>query len=720
MSQVVALAERTRHPGQGAITAAAALGRGAALVLGWHRDRLPRRGIAAAGEGASRGPFRLTAWAHEEAGLCWFLAAVQLQGPLPEAAATLMLHAPGMPDRPLGAWPSELEGARELTDQLAARCRARPGDVALFIAELVEQAPRGAVLRSVLRRFLAIASTEDGAVEIIGRHGTTLLLQGWGSREADVQAVFADGPAVRAPVTVATFARADIRPPATGLLEALALPAPWDAGAPAVVHLAANGRLLRRPVVASPQVLGAPETAGHLAAMLPRLEAEPAALALLGRAARPPYEGVETVSRARSPLAAALDLVALLPGVGAYVAGWLVDPSASVTSVSLATTGGFSARLDDVWSRIARPDVAAGLASDRRFASLTGDLHGFAAFVAGATPEDAEGLHVALELDGGVAYLPAQASSGTPRALLARIAASIDLHKPTGLAAVEAQLSPLLSAATAIDALPGFALVRSPQQARTALLLPLPEPAAPSAALLSPFLHDPPAGPEEALVLVLGPAWRGAPMADLLAVLDLYGLVAGVAVADTPPSIAEAWEIGARATASPLLHCLPAAGHQAQPGWRRALAAALASDGEAAVAMPTLLYEDGSVRSTGFDGLVAEQGPPYVRLRRPFAGMPGSAVRAPGCLRRGGLLAGALMTREAHRRGGGFCRFGLRTQAQEAGFFLRLGDAGGTCRWVSEVALVAPEAREQAGPGAEAIRLAEGHALRGLWCSPGR
>jgi hypothetical protein len=100
--------------------------------------------------------------------------------------------------------------------------------------------------------------------------------------------------------------------------------------------------------------------------------------------------------------------------------------------------------------------------------------------------------------------------------------------------------------------------------------------------------------------------------------------------------------------------------------------------------------------------------------------MPAAAIGAVGCARRGGLLAGALVTREAQRRGGGFARFGRRTQAQEAAFFLRLGDAGGSCRWHPEVSLVAPEAREQAGPGSEAVRLAEGHALRGLWCGAGR
>jgi hypothetical protein len=718
MSAVVALADRARHPGQGGIVAAATLGKGAALLLGWHRDRLPRRGIALSGDGEARGPFRLIAWGHDEPGLCWFLAAIQLQGALPSPGTGVVLQAQAMPDRPLATWPTQLEDARAFSDALAARAAARPGDVALFLAELVEQAPRGAVLRSVLRRFLATAAIEEGAVEIVGRHGAMLVLQGWGTPEPTAQAVFAEGAALRVPITAATFARPDIPAPATGLVEALVLPEPWQGAPPAALHVAADGRLRRRPLVPAPQLLGVGETAAHLADMLPRLEAAPEALGVLGRAARPPFEGVETVSRARVPLAAAVDLVAVLPGVGVYVAGWLLDPSGSVTSVSLACAGGFAARLDALWTRIARPDVVAGLAGDRRFAALTGDAHGFATFVPCTPPEVCEGVHLAFELQGGgAAYLPAVMLGGTPRALVRRIAASIDLHKPTGLAAIEGQLSPLLATAAEAEAPLRHEVLASPAAARTALLLPLPEPGMPPAALLSPFLHDPPRDGEEALVLVLGPAWRGAPAVELAAVASLYGLAPGIVLAEEPIGIAEAWEIGARASDHPLLLCLPAAGHAAPAGWRRRLAATLppGMDAEPVAIVPTLLYEDGSVRSTGFDAVSGTDAPPYLRLRRPFAGMPGAALRGEGADRLGAVLAGALVTREAHRRAGGFARFGLRSQAQETAFFLRLADAGGRCRWQADVLLVAPEAREAGAAWQEAARLADGHALRSLW-----
>jgi hypothetical protein len=723
MSAVVSITERARATGQGGIIAAAALGKGAALILGWHRDRLPRRGVVAFGDGATRGPFRLTAWAHEEPGLCWFVAAIQLQGTLPGAGTPVALQAQGMPDRPLAAWPAQLEGAREITEMLAARAVARPGDLALFLAELVEQAPRGAVLRGVLRRFLGMAAKEDGAVEIIGRHGALLLLQGWGRAEGEARAIFPDGPLVHAALSVATFARGDIASPATGLLETIALAEPWDEQLPAALHVAADGRLWRRPVVPAPQLLGAAATAGHVAEMLKRLEADPATLAALGAAARPPFEGVDTVSRAGLPLAAALDLVALLPGVGAYVAGWVADPDGLVQAATLCADGGFSERLDAVWSRIARPDVAAGLAADPRFARLRGEAHGFAAFLACDVPVDARRLHLTLDLaGGGVAYLPAHAEPGSPRAVLRRIAGSIDLHKPTGLPAVEAQLSPLVATAATIDALAGFTVLREPPAGRVALLLPLIEAVLPPAALLSAFLHDAPRAGEEALVLVLGPEWRGAPLAQLEAVIALYGLEAGIVMADEGAGLVEAWEIGARATAAPLLLCLPPGGHEAAPGWRAALAALVPAGAEAApqVLAPTLLYEDGSVRSTGFTDVVAEAAPPFFRLRRPFAGLPVAALTREGAARRGAALAGALVTRAAHALAGGFARFGLRSTAQEAGFFLRLGDAGGACRWVPEVSVVAPEARTPPAPWQEAARLADGHALRALWCGAGR
>jgi hypothetical protein len=726
MSRVVAFADRARQPDAGGIIAATMLGKGAALVLGWHRDRLPRRGVASGGEGEARGPFRLTAWAHEEPGLCWFLAAIQLHGALPPPGALVTLHAQGMPDRMLSTWPAELIGARELTEEVARRATARPGDVALFLAELVEQAPRGTVLRGILRRFLGSAGAEDGAIEIAGRHGTMLVLQGWGTAEPGAQAVFAEGPVVRVPIMLATFARPDIPLPATGLVEALTLPEPWQGGPPQSLHVIADGRVRRRSLVAVPQLLGSLETAAHLAEMMKRLDADPEALASLGRAARPPYEGHETLSRAAAPLSAAVDLCAAIPGVGVYVAGWLLDPGVAVASVSLCCEGGFAARLDDVWTRVARPDVVAGASADQRFATMAGDTHGFAAFVPCVLPEACSDLHLAFELaGGGVAYLPVHAAAGPSRALLQRIAASIDLHKATGLAVVEAQLSPLVATAAMVEAGTAAGVLRAPRPSRIALILPLPEPEAPPAAMLSPFLNDPPVPGEEELVLVLGPAWRGPALAELLAVIDLYGLCAGIVIAEERISIAEGWEIGAEATRTPLLLCLPGTGLSAVTGWRKALAATLpeGAEHEARVIVPTLLYEDGSVRSTGFDRLIATDAPPYLRLRRPHAGMPHAAIGVAdrsGAARRGAVLAGALVTREAHRRGGGFARFGLRTQAQETGFFLRLADAGGICIWQGDIAIVAPEAKERGAAWHDATRLAEGHALRALWGGAGR
>ncbi|WP_291295586.1 hypothetical protein [Elioraea sp.] len=727
MSRVVSFADRARQPEQGGIVAATMLGKGAALVLGWHRDRLPRRGVASGGDGEARGPFRLTAWAHEEPGLCWFVAAIQLHGALPSPGALVTLHAQGMPDRLLSTWPAELIGARELTEEVARRATARPGDVALFLAELVEQAPRGTVLRGILRRFLGSVAVADGAVEIAGRHGTMLILQGWGTAEPGAQAVFAEGPVVRVPIALATFARPDIALPATGLVEALMLSEPWQGGVPQSLHVIADGRIRRRSLVAAPQLLGSLETAAHLAEMMKRLDADPEALASLGRAARPPYEGHETLSRAAAPLSAALDLCACIPGVGVYVAGWLLDPRAAVAGVTLCGEGGFAARLDDVWTRVARPDVVAGVSGDCRFAAIAGDAHGFAAFVSCALPDRSDGLHLAFEISGGgVAYLPVQVAPGGARALMQRIAASIDLHKPTGLSVVEAQLSPLLATAAMCEAGTEATILRAPRASRTALILPLPEPEAPPAAMLSPFLNDPPVPGEEELVLVLGPAWRGPALTELLAVIDLCGLSPAIMIAEERISIAEAWEIGAAATRAPLLLCLPGTGLAAATGWRQALVAALPEGGEndPRVIVPTLLYEDGSVRSTGFDQLIASDAPPYLRLRRPHAGMPQAAIpagdRADGAMRRGAVLAGALVTREAHRRGGGFARFGLRTPAQETGFFLRLADAGGICSWHGDIAVVAPEAKERGPAWHDAARLAEGHALRALWGGAGR
>lgn len=718
MSAAVMLAPRQRAPAAAplGLVAATRIGRDAALLFGEHDERLPRLGALAVAGSKATGKLRLTAWPRAIPGRAWFAAVAQFAETLPAAGATLAVQAPAAPDRPLGRWPADLVAAEALGATIAARADGRAAELAVFLSDLAIAAPKSTALRTALRSFLAAAAEEDGVIEMLGRTADAVMLQGWGlAADAEAEAILAEQTVLRAPIVTASFQRPDIAAPAAGLVQLLTLPAGIELAVPGMVHVVTQGRLRRRKVLPARTLLDRSETAAQLRAMLPRLSAPPATRAAIKRAARPIYAGTETLSRLRHPVAAALDVVVALPGRGAYVMGWLLDPADAVASVALCDPSRFAARMDRRWTRVVRPDVSAGFRADPRFTAIAGDLHGFAAFVPGELPEATEALHLTLELtDGEVAFLPAAPIGGPVRSQLRRAAGTVDLFKPTGLAVVETGLAPLIGAAASAVEPPEATLRRPPRAAPTALLLALPAPDGPPAAAFSCFLDDPPVRGEEALVIILGAGWKGAPLVALEAAAAFYGLDPAIILAEQDVEPTEAWEIGARTVQAERYLCLGSAGLAGPRGWRRALAEGTPGDA-CGVAVPMLLYEDGSVRSLGFDAIEPSAAPPYLRVRRRAAGLPASSIGTEAvrpCL--GSALAGAMVSARAHREAGGFCSFGITAAAQELAFFLRLAARGGRCVALPSIPVVAPEPGAGSEPWRGAARLAEALALQRL------
>lgn len=693
-------------PAEGALLAATRLGPTAALLLGSHSARLPRQSAIVSADGR-QGRQRLIAWPGPRTGWAFSLAIVLFESGEPAAGAGLSFRLDGGEKRPFLAWPARFLGSEAFAASLADRAAGHPGEVARFLAEFAA-ASAASPARAVLEAFLAAAAEEDGVVEIIGQVRDAILLQGWGAAvEAETTAILVGNRVASAPVTTATFARPDIAAPRTGVVH-LIFPGSEHASftAPAL-HLAAGRRLLRRPVLAEARRLGESETALHLRDMLPRLQGSAEVLTAVRSAARPVFAGRETLSTLGRPVAAAIDVAVALPGRGVFLSGWLLDPAGEVSSIALGEGGRTAVPIDRSWVRVARPDVSVAFRSDPRFAALDGDRHGFAAFVPTAGAANGERLHLALDLtDGQVGFLPVVPAPGRARATLRRAAAAVDLHKPTGLAVVERALAPLIAAAQDHLAPPAAMMRVAPKPAPTALLLALPRAEAPASALLAGFLADPPAE-DEALVIVLGPEWQGAPLVAMEAALDFYRLEAGILIAEEEPEATEAWEIAARAVRAERFLCLGAPSLFGPPGWRRALARRVAG-GDAAVVAPLLLYEDGSVRSFGLDSIAPLTASPYLRISRPYAGLPAGLItgQAPrSCLAT--ALCGAMVAARARAVAGGFAAAGLTAAGQELAFFLRLAAAGGTCTVDPALVVTAPEAAEQDDGWRRPARLAE-------------
>jgi hypothetical protein len=702
----------------GAILLACPVARGGLVLFGWHAARLPRQGQAvlhAAGQTA-RGPYRLHAWRRDESGTAWFIAAIQAREPqamLP--GALLTIEAGARATIALGTLPAAADPPDRLAERLAAECAGQPGPIALFLADLAIAAPRSAPLSALLARYLRLAAAEDGVIEIVGRAGESLVLQGWGRHaEAEPATVLLGDRAIsRHQAGIATFQRQDIALPATGSVMLLGDAAGVDPATLGAVHIVCGPTLSRRPLLPARKLIDAADTAGHLRDILPRLAAAPETEENLRRLLRPRFAGHDTISALDRPVRAALDLAALFPGVGAYLCGWLADAESDVQSVALAGVSGRRSRIDAGWTRLPRPDVAQAFRGDPRFAGLDPGrpLHGFAVFVADQGGDATTGLHLDVELADTVAFLPVRPARGSQRALLRRVLESIDLHQPGAHAAIAGQVGPLLRALLREGLQPPDAelIRRGAATPRRALLLPLPPAGAPPHAALSFALHDPPRA-EEGLVLVCPPCWGERELAGLDHALAAYGLDATVLRATEPCTWTEALELGARATDAPALLCLGAGVLGAIPGWRDALAARRASRSAPSVVFPTALYEDDAVRSIGVAAVEALGNAPWAALRRPQAGLPVAGLQPQHGACIAGSLAGALVSRTAWQAAGGFAAGGLLAEAQELAFFRKLAAAGEGFAHHPEVSVYA---LDESSAGAlprwqQAARLADG------------
>ena len=339
------------------------------MLFGWHTARLPRLGLASVGE--SRGKFRLHAWAHVRPGAAWFVAVLQLPPQTaPAPNATLVLHATGRPDRTIAAWPARPSSPDQLAAALATHGAALPGPIALFLAELSIAAPRAGALKAMLQAFLHKAAEDDGVIEIAGQADGTLMLQGWGgsSPTPPTEALLCDAQVSRHAACLAAFPRPDIASPATGVV---ALVKGAESIAPASVHalfLVSGASLRRCAVLPVRQVLNPTDTGNHLRDLLPRLECDADTASLARRMMRPRFTGADTLATLDRPVRAAIDLAAVFPGAGVYLAGWLIDPEARLRELTLCGADGLRVRLDGHATRLPRPDVTEAFAADPRYA----------------------------------------------------------------------------------------------------------------------------------------------------------------------------------------------------------------------------------------------------------------------------------------------------------------------------------------------------------------
>ena len=594
---------------QGGTPAAARLAVALGIVLPGGRSLLAFEGQGAQppgrarlGLGGRRGAWIARCWPRPGGG--WAGLAL-IDGPLAEPAEIEAEAA-----TQTGRWrltpPVRLDVAPEPLAEFV-RAAGLPGrDVFGFLTEhLLESAEGegGRMQRDFAAGFITAAAEADGFVEIVASPETGgFFAQGWSLSLGSGPTMLArvEGGLAVTEAEVAVFAREDILPPGHGFCLFVRDWRDIDPAHVGPVFFERDGRLKRLDLVKGQAVHLAPDVAtGHVAHMLPRLEGE--GLPAFRRICRPRFQGEDTLSDTRLPIAAGFDAVFQAPDGSVLVMGWLLDPLARVERV-LVKGKGLYAPLQDQWHAVARPDLNAGFAADPRFARMLDDrdvMHGFIAFAPGRKPAAETEAYLELVLDDNAClFRPLTVTRLETRDRAAQILASVPLHDPGLDLLVSGALAPFLAALP-----PG----RRPVRAGTRpLTLGKPAPARDIAAIM-PFrslaqiqpvvalLAGTPEAEALELTLVTGRTAAIGLTERLSDMFAFYGLTGRLALTPDQESFAAQVEAGLAATQAERLLVWSPSALPTAPGWLAQMVAAQDDLARPGLVSPALLYEDGSI-----------------------------------------------------------------------------------------------------------------------------
>ncbi len=685
-----AILPRSTHTIQTSVLAVWRAQPGALMILGRASGSLPKTGSArmAAGTGAL-GVFRAEFWSNPNSQDHIFLAVVRMPDRAnPADDAELALRGARTSDRDFRLRLIASYRETEFGQEVAALAGAHAAALARFMLDVMRPDDNSDMRRphTLLVAFLGHAARRDGCIELmLHAPDHCVVMQGWGTRPtAPVELISTRSGLQRHAVEFAEFKRDDVPAPATGTVLVLAPDALSGVAGAEMVFLLTGDHLLCRPVVEQ-RVLDRDASIGQIRHLLPRLDGPPALCAQLRAALQPQFGGTDTLNTSPRPVRAAIDIAVEGGTAGAFISGWLFDPTGQVVDVSYSSDT-MSVRLDDSFVRVRREDVSAAFHADRAFPAPLNHDAGFAASIE-ADPRAGQKPHLRFTFaDGDRAFLPftlVPVSSGPIRQ---RLLQTIDLHKPSGIQIVERHLAPFMSRLATAARRAGLALLEGPLDRTRALIVPLRSTALPRS-LIASFLHDP-AKADEQVIFICGPEWDYAETDALLELVDFYALPATIiTVAESIDPTSAVLEAAVWCGAETLLVISPTTVGQS-PGWREAL---WQTSPEAAAVCPTVLYEDRSIRFAGSTEIDSSPRAPFARLRVPLAGLPATyAAGVEPIPTKGGTLSCCLLRRKAIPALERAARF-LTAPGQEAAFFMELAEAGLSATWAPLVKVVAPD-----------------------------
>jgi hypothetical protein len=553
--------------------------------------------------------------------------------------------------------------------------------------------------RRFLFGFLNSISSHDGFVEIVGRpEGVGLMLQGWSVHlQSGPAELILVGPSFEIEqAVVARFDRADTLATARGILAYARNARMEPLKGIQRVYFRSGNAYFHLDMTEDRLVLDEPEALAQLKDMLGKIDADPATAQTLKRMCRTRYPGHETVSTLKAPLRIAYDIALHAEGSGIFVSGWLLDPTRLAAMISLRSTAGFQARIDDRWTRLPRRDVSDGYAADPLFAGRlkADDLrHGFLAFVPRTKriePGETHYLEIVLQDESSV-FLPVLFDAADPADTLRRILSSINVDEPTVDSVIASHVGPIATALSASRTTAPLAAARvafgTPlARPQVTVIVPLTTPRPDFDVNLARFGGDPDF--KRAELLVVAPRTHADPVASLLRKSGpFYGLSGALVMADSPVDYFEALELGARSASSELILFLSPNVLPSGRGWLTRMIDALKRAPGPGLISPTLLYEDDSLRYAG------SKAPASADLAMAAASYAGYSRHWIKAAELSAVWAGtaecALIPRGLFLGSGGFSRELIGAELKNIDFALRLGTHGSASYWAPDISLYA-------------------------------
>ena len=574
------------------------------------------------------------------------------------------------------------------------------GEVSNAIVQALASGEGGAKRSAAAFAVLTASAKSDGWIEVMGSLDTgEVFLQGWAHSLPDdvVHVVVSHDGFGPAQIRSAAVERSDLAGEGRGFMALLSTAN--DTVVPEKlqkVFFRTEDGWRTLDVYERKVLLPTTDVPAHIRDGVPRANASPETMSVLRRAGER-FDGRDTVSMLKQSVRMGMDMCVEIPGGGLLVAGWMLDPEGLVDSVTLRAGSG-SARVDDSWTRLPRPDVSTAFAQNELFVGRLDPQrhdHGFLAFVPGLTAAGDAQVYFELEVDpDNIAFYPLQVVRAMSRRTLERLVSPLDPRTAAAAAAIEHHIGPMMQAcdhpAPRIVEARDFGF--NDASAEKAIVVAASADAEEIGVTLSLLALDPEASGVP--VVVSAPIEAFATIAaEVERLARFYGIGIRLISSEGVQDACDALEAATQATRAEVLVFLSAGVLPRQSGWLSGLERAYRKRAGKALVSPTIVFEDNSICFAGTS--IDEDGK---GLADRYLGYPRDVIHgAEASEVVAGTTTCCIVSRKAIETAGGFTRSYLGTSDKGRDLCLKLRLAGTPSVWVPDVEMVTADGNASAG-----------------------